>query len=402
MKKNKFLTVLGFLGLYILSTGISWAAFNYLNNDSGSGGKTEISSPLPDEQDGDTLIDTSAPKTEVCMLNGEKFTKAAKERWLGRRPLTVMIENHEESRPQSGLSSADIVYEAVAEGGVTRFMGVFYCRAQAKEVILGPVRSARTYFLDWASEYGGNPLYTHVGGAHCDPETGHGCLNGAKADALGQIIDYGWSGGNDLNQFSIGYPTFWRDYERLGRTVATEHTMYSTTERLWAEAKDRGWNYQGPEGEAWEDYFVPWKFTDSTIGEEEANLIEFPFWEGYQEYSVKWEYEPESGLYKRFNGGEPHMDKNTDQQLKTKNIAVLFMRESSANDGYPNNVHLLYDNIGDGDALVFQEGKVIEGEWQKDSRLDRTKIFDSSGEEVEFVPGQIWLEILPLGTEVSY
>jgi hypothetical protein len=78
------------------------------------------------------------------------------------------------------------------------------------------------------------------------------------------------------------------------------------------------------------------------------------------------------------------------------------MQESSANDGYPNNVHLLYGNIGEGEALVFQEGKVIEGNWEKESRLDRTRIYTADGEEVEFVPGQIWLEILPLGTKVSY
>lgn len=399
MKKNKGLIILGFIGLYLFSAGVSWAGFVYLNKPDN---KKEISSPVPDEGEEGMFFDVSAPKTEVCMLNGEKFSKAAKERWLKRRPLTVMIENHEDSRPQSGLAAADIIYEAVAEGGVTRFLGVFYCRAQAKEAIIGPVRSARTYFLDWASEYGGNPLYTHVGGAHCDPQTKHGCLNGAKADALGQIREYGWSGENDLNQFSIGYPTFWRDYERLGRTVATEHTMYSTTERLWSEAENRGWEYKGPEGTAWEENFIPWKFTEKTVGEQEALTIEFPFWEGYSQYAVKWEYEPESDQYLRYNGGEAHMNKNTDQQLKTKNIAVLFMRESSANDGYPDNVHLLYDNIGEGEALIFQQGKVIEGTWEKESRLDRTKFYTADEEEIEFVPGQIWLEILPLGTEVSY
>src|SRR3990167_8197684 len=78
--------------------------------------------------------DPSEPKTESCPLNGRMHTKKAKDAWEKRRPLAVMIENHSESRPQSGLSYADVIYEAVAEGGITRFMGVFYCDAAYKSV----------------------------------------------------------------------------------------------------------------------------------------------------------------------------------------------------------------------------------------------------------------------------
>lgn len=400
MENKKILPILGFIGLYLISTGVSWAAFNYFGG--GESTTIEVSSPLPSGDGEEKLVDTSGPKTEVCPLNGEKFTKAEQERWLQRRPLTVMIENHQESRPQSGLSSADVVYEAVAEGGVTRFLSVFYCRAVSNEVVTGPVRSARTYFLDWASEYSSNPLYAHVGGAHCDPETKQGCLNGAKADALGQIREYGWEGGNDLNQFSIGYPTFWRDYERLGRTVATEHTMYSTTERLWSVAEERDYTNEDPEGIDWQEDFTTYKFAEAGAEGDQAEEVSFSFWDGYKEYAVKWQYNPDAKTFARFNGGEPHKDRNTGEQLQTKNVVILYMAESKANDGYPNNVHLLYDNIGSGDALVFQEGNVIEGTWEKDSRLDRTKLYNESGEEIEFVRGQIWFEILPLGTNVSY
>ncbi|KKW04388.1 MAG: hypothetical protein UY37_C0003G0219, partial [Candidatus Beckwithbacteria bacterium GW2011_GWC2_49_11] len=207
-KRKKILYILAGLGIYLLATGISYGAFTALARGS------IFTSPLPAGQeegeesaDRKALIDITGPKNETCLLNGAKFTKAEKNVWETRRPLAVMIENHEESRPQSGLTDADIVYEAVAEGGITRFMGLYYCQAAAYELILGPVRSARTYFLDWASEYN-FPLYVHVGGANTP----------GPANALGQITTYGWSAANDLNQFSIGFPTFWRDYERLGRT----------------------------------------------------------------------------------------------------------------------------------------------------------------------------------------
>jgi hypothetical protein len=106
-------------------------------------------------------------------------------------------------------------------------MPIFYCESQAKDTIIAPVRSARQFFLDMASEYN-MPLYVHVGGANGDDTD-------PRVRALEHISDYGWSLRNDLNQFSIGYPTFVRNYNRLpGRDdLATEHTMESSTERLW-------------------------------------------------------------------------------------------------------------------------------------------------------------------------
>jgi len=397
-KSEKIFLILAFLGIYLLSTGVSYAAFNFLRKGPSDTAKQEALVP---EEEGQ-LIDVSGPKTEECPLNGKMFTEAEKEAWSKRRPLTVMVENHLEARPQSGLSNTDVIYETVAEGGITRFMGVFFCGAQAVDTTIGPVRSARTYFLDWASEYGEAPIYVHVGGAHCDPETSEGCLNGARADALGQIREYGWEGENDFNQFSIGYPTFWRDYERIGHTVATEHTMYTTTEKLWKVASERGWGAEGPEGENWEDNFVSWSFADGEAGKGETEKISFNFWEDYEDYSVRWEYDSENNEYKRFNGGKEHKDLNNDKQLTAKNIIVQFMKESAANDGYPGNVHLLYGTIGQGDALIFQNGEAIEGEWSKASRTARTEFTDEEGAEIEFTRGRVWIEGVPIGTEVDY
>jgi len=198
--KKKIFSILLMLGVYLLSAGLSYSWF------SGSSVATIFTSPLvtddsgqsttPDNPNRKALIDVAGNKSESCPLNGALYTKAEKNVWESRRPLAVMIENHQESRPQSGLSDADVIYEAVAEGGITRFMALFYCNAAAYEPIVGPVRSARTYFLDWASEYN-FPLYAHVGGANTP----------GPANALGQIGDYGWGTNNDLNQFSIGYPT---------------------------------------------------------------------------------------------------------------------------------------------------------------------------------------------------
>lgn len=384
-KRSKILSIIAALGLYFFTTGISYAAFNYLRTPP----DVDFVSPLPEDGSG-LIIDPSEPRTEPCPLNGELFTKTEKQVWKQRRPLAIMIENHTDSRPQSGLSSADVVYEAVAEGGITRFLALYLCDAIDSEKTIGPVRSARTYYLDWASEYGETPLYVHVGGANTP----------GPADALGQIQDYGWGGrnSNDLNQFSIGYPTFWRDQDRLGRTVATEHTMYSTTEKLWKVGKDRGWTNLDAEEIDWQEHFQPWTFSQEEKEGEPAVKVEHSFWDGYKQFQVTWQYNPESGMFQRFNGGEASKDLNNDQQLSAKVVIVQFVTEKGPIDELK---HLLYKTIGTGKAIVFQDGKAVNATWKKADRTERT-IFTASGKEIEFSPGKIWIEIVPTGKSVDY
>ncbi len=328
--------------------------------------------------------DPNEPRTESCPLNGRMHTKKAKTAWDKRRPLAVMIENHQESRPQSGLSFSDVVYETVAEGGITRFMAVFYCNLA--DVQVGPVRSARTYYLDWLAEY--DALYAHVGGANTP----------GPADALGQIIKYSVK---DLNQFSIGFPVFWRDYQRLGHSVATEHTMYSTTQKLWEVGAKRGWTATDSAGIRWDSKFTPWKFKDDKGGGT-TSKITVNFWESQPNYRVEWNYDAASNAYKRNNGGKEHTDLDNNSQLAPKVVVVQFQKESNANDGYPGNVHLLYGTVGSGKAYIFQDGGFTEGKWMKATRIARTKFVDKNGKELELNRGQIWIQTVPEGSKVTF
>lgn len=381
MNKDNILKIILVLAIYLISTGFSYFIFS---------GKvsSEIATPGTQpgkEVNGQLVFDQKQPRTEQCPLNGEMYSKEQKKWWEKHRPLGIMIENHLEARPQSGLSFADVVYEAVAEGGITRFLTVFYCQDAGQ---VGPVRSARTYFIDFMSEYGDSPLYTHVGGAN----------QPGPADALGQIDDYGWGGYNDMNQFSIGYPVFWRDYNRLGHAVATEHTMYSTTQKLWDyAASTRKLAATGKDGTPWDKGFVPYGFKNDAPASERGSsqTIHLESWTSSPDYFVDWIYDQQNNNYKRNNAGVPHTDKNTGKQLTAKTIVVLSMIESSANDGYENNAHLLYRTKGSGKATVFMDGKKITGTWEKDSRTSRTIISDNSGTPIKFDKGQIWFEILP-------
>jgi len=316
-----------------------------------------------------------------------------------------MIENHAEARPQSGLSRADIVYEAVAEGGITRFLAVYYCGGSAQDILIGPVRSARIYYVDFASEYGDSPLYVHIGGAN--DFSGSGDTH-PKARALEQIQSYGWGRYNDIDHASITAKestyedsslTFWRDYERLPG-VATEHTMYSTTDKLWWIAEGRGLTNVDEEGDSWDEVFVSWKFKEEAGSNERGDVddIKFNFWGGYGEYGVNWQYNKESNEYLRYNGGQPHKDKNNDEQLKTKTVIVQFMQERGSID---RNKHILYTTTGTGNALVFQDGQAIKATWSKAKRESRT-IFKAGGKEIELNPGPIWIEIVPTHQDVEY
>lgn len=381
MLKDKKIILIAFV-VYFLATGISYFVF------AKSPLAQKFTSPIPPvskSSNGEIVFDDTLPKTEACPLNGAKYSKQQKTWWEKHRPLGVMIENHENARPQSGINSADITYEAVAEGGITRTLNIFYCNAPVQ---VGPVRSARTYFLDWISEYGDSPLYAHVGGANTP----------GPANALGQIGDYGWDGYNDLNQFSIGFPTFWRDYNRLGHSTATEHTMYSTTSKLWEFAeKSRDLGVKGKDGTPWDEGFTPYEFEDDASASERGSTasIHIEHWDGYKEYFVDWTYDKTSNEYSRKNGGVPHLDKNTGKPLTAKNVVVLYQKESSANDGYENNAHLLYKTTGTGKAVVFMNGKKIEGTWSKKTRTDKTIIKDENGDEIKFTRGKLWFHIIP-------
>ena len=337
-------------------------------------------------------ITPDEPKTEECPLNGELLSKTQKTKWEGRRPLGIMIENHKDARPQSGLSSADIVYEAVAEGGITRFLSIFYCKDAP---YVGPVRSARIYFIRMLQEYGNYPLYAHVGGANTP----------GLADALSYIRDIDWSLYNDLNQFAVPFPYFWRDYERLPGSV-TEHTVYTSTTKLWQYAKDkRDLSNVDDKGKSWNINFTSWKFKDDAKKNERGTKakIDFGFWNTFaSDYAVTWNYDSIRNTYKRENGGVPHMDKNTSKALETKNVIIMFAKESPANDGYEGG-HILYKVTGSGDALVFQDGNAIDTTWNKVDEETRIEFTDSKTEkEIPMVRGQVFIEILPIGNKVNY
>lgn len=394
--KEKLPKILIVAGIYLLSTGTSFGFFNMVAPAAVSTGlgltpRANVS-PTPKPK---YKVDPSIPRDQICPLNGLKYTKQEKDDWEKRRPLAVMIENSEEARPQSGLSRADVVYEALAEGWITRFMGVFYCNTPFENIALAPVRSARTYFIDWVSEY--DALYNHVGGGNRYGE--NASKTDPRADALGQIDRYGIK---DLDQFGIGYPDCYRNPDRLDHPVATEHTMICFSDNLYKVAAKRGWTNVDEKGISWDQNFSEWLFKDDQQSVKEtpqAKDIKIVFSEGKDNYDAYWEYDAEKNEYKRKTGNKEHLDLDANVQLTTKNVVVQFAKMTGPVD---ENLHLLYTTIGTGKAVIFQEGKAIVGTWVKKSRIGRTQYFDAVGKEIEFVRGPIWIEVVPNQDQLTY
>lgn len=402
MNREKLLLFFLGLALYLLSAGGAYATFSFLRP-----GLASKSAGEDQDKSGKFTVPAkkyaNLPKTEECPLDGAMYSQPERALWEKRRPMGIMIENSKAARPQSGLAAADVMYEAVAEGGITRLMAIFYCQDSD---IIGPVRSARTYYLDWISEYADFPLYVHVGGAN----------QPGPADALGQIGQYGWEAYNDLNQFSIGFPTFWRDYDRLGPDTATEHTVYSSTTKLWDfAAKKRQLTNVAVDDRtgkqvAWNADFAKSLFKDDVAVANRPSKLTAEFaLSGIQssyasDYTVRWQYDHDSNAFLRFNGGSEHRDLNTGQQLLAKNVVIMFTTLSVADDGYleeGHGSHLLYGTKGTGRAQFLIDGKVINGTWSKTTRTSRTEFLDSNGAEIKFNRGQIWIEVLPIGQPVG-
>jgi len=391
--------------LYLVATGASFAVFSKISAKTAA---VTTNESKVNTNSSDIAIDPSEAKDQQCPLNGAMYTKTEQAVWAKRRPLVIMIENSPDARPHSGLNRADIVYEAIAEGGVTRFMGVYFCDAARGNVVVAPVRSVRTYFIDWASEYGETPLFAHVGGANCSgeklPNGNMGpCKTDPKAQAIEQLVKFEWrySTGNDLDQFSVGAKAYIRNGNRTGQPVATEHSVEGRTEKLWAVGLERGWTNLDPDGVDWTKSFVPWKFKTDAVEADRGIVtpVSYDFWDGYKQFTAKWDYDKTTNTYKRSTGGEIHTDLETKEQLWSKNVVVLLTKEIGPVDPLK---HMLYTTIGDGKALVFQDGKVIDANWSKKSRLGRTVFTDQKGQEIKFNPGRTWISVLDSSTAINY
>jgi len=282
---------------------------------------------------------------------------------VNQRTVTgVMIENSLDARPQSGLSEAGVVFEAVAEGGVTRFLALFQDTAPAN---IGPIRSARPYYVQWA--LGFDAAYAHVGGS---------------PDALSDITAWGV---HDMNQFSNG------SYYHRTADRAAPHNVYTAISTLNDLEAKKGYTsaYTGfPRGK------------EAASTQPNATSIDFHL-SGYT-YDPHYAYNATTNSYDRSEAGQAHIDANTGKQISPKVvIAVVVPLARGALDS-SGAYYSDYNVIGSGQADIFQNGTVTTGTWSKPSNTAQITFTDASGQAIPLNPGQTWISAVSAASGISY
>lgn len=316
-------------------------------------------------------------KTVPSPLNGVLYSEAEAKLWQARRPMAVMVNNHVLARPQTGLSQADIIYEAVAEGGISRFLAVFHSKVPEK---VGPVRSARKYYVDFAKE--NDAWFGHWGGAATANEANvYDYMRGIYVSS----IDAMWAGSS----------AFWRDFSK---PVPTEHTGYTAIPKLY----ETGYRQYPDQVKELRPLPATWSFKEDAPASKrpEGGSLSFNFWD-LPDFKVVWDYDKISNSYQRRQGGKVQVDAETNQPLMAKDVVVLFMDERSLNDGKG---HLLYKTTGSGLGRAFVDGQAYDLTWVRKNVQDRTQFLVGSSknlEELKLNRGQIWIEIVPSGSVLT-
>lgn len=280
-------------------------------------------------------------------LTGKKLEQES----LDFFPISVMIDNAYDLPYSAGLDQADVVYEALVEGNITRLLAIFDSNIVIDKI--GPVRSARNYFMDWAQEYGG--VYMHVGGS---------------PQALAVITDYDFE---NIDQIGAGEIYFWRD-----NNLNAPHNVFTSASNIsrlkeWKDIADI------------ERDFVQWNFVEpgDVVADYVPNfVVDF----SSTNYQVTWKYNQTLNVYQRWRNQEKQVS-HTGEQLQADNVVIQVV-ESDLIDAERRGMK----TSAGGEVIVYNRFGRTTGIWQKNN--NRTQFFTADGREISLVPGQTWVEIV--------
>lgn len=284
---------------------------------------------------------------------GEKVN----ENTYNNQAYMAIIENSKPARPQYGINDADIVFETMAEGGIPRFLALFQKNKVDK---IGPIRSMRPYFLNLTKEY--NLPFAHCGGSQ---------------EALNMISNENLMSINEIKCGSY----FWRDRKRK-----SPHNLFTSSNKLLNAIKEKNYTSCNSSNKLifQDDYWANNSFSNAhTII---LNLNKY--------YNTKYSYK--DGYYVKFMDNTPSIDKNNNKQVKTKNIVIQKTNMKLQKD----NLHISINLIGEGDALVFSNGKYINARWFKKDLESKTLLKDKNGNEIPLSCGNTWWHIIDTKSKV--
>jgi len=266
----------------------------------------------------------------------------------------IMMENSPDARPQSGLKDSGVVFEAIAEGGITRFLVLYQ---EQKPKVIGPVRSVRMYYVDWVAAF--DASVAHVGGS---------------AAALKEVRSGGY---RDIDQF-FNASTYRRANDRYA-----PHNVYTSFEKIDALNAKKGYT---------SSQFTGFTRKDSVAATPTATSITINV--SGPLFNSKYAYNAATNSYDRSQAGKPHLDRESGQISPRVVIAMKVNQKKVLEDGYREQI----DAIGTGTATIFQDGTAQEVTWKKPSRKEQITFTDAAGAIVPLARGQTWITAVPNGS----
>ncbi|MGQ9746409.1 MAG: DUF3048 domain-containing protein [Candidatus Caldatribacteriaceae bacterium] len=310
-------------------------------------------------QEGMQRVESTVGET---MATGELVpptTGVEKRSPFTKRPIAVIVENTSQARPQAGLGRADIVYEILAEGGITRFLAIFSSEVADR---VGPVRSARPYFALKAFEH--DAIFVHSGGS---------------VEAYTYMRELALDRIDEMKNFQ----PFWREKERR-----PPHNLYTSVVSLRQEAQKLGYNRPVKSS----SFGVA--STENLDGGTASTLkINYAF-----DYEVKFVFRGDDKQYYRFINGDPHLDESSNTQISCTTVLVQVAEHVVKDEEGRLEIRF----VGQGTGWVFNGGKVLPVRWEKKNLRDKTRFYYENGEELRVSPGRMWVEVVDTRKRVVF
>jgi hypothetical protein len=284
----------------------------------------------------------------------------------GSRPYAIMIDNEgTKSLPQGGLDKAQVIYEIIVEGGETRLMPVFWGTAPQ---LIGPVRSARHYFLDYAMEH--DAIYIHFGWSPM---------------AMNDIPKFKI---NNINGVANGGEVFWD----LTEDRYNWQDSYTSEEKITAYVNKVKYRTDTSKG-------LVFTYNNNDVEFENGQKAEKISLKYSQTYTCGFIYDDSTKIYKRFRKGQAQMERSTGRQLEAKNILIQFANNYTIKGDTEGRQEV--NTVGSGNGWLVSMGKAIKIKWSKDSRTSPTVYTDENGKIIMLNPGQTWVQVVPTSSNVT-
>lgn len=339
---KKLVLILSITGVILIGGGVT--ATLYLVNR--ASGDTSGTIPVPTPEPEPELPKYYSPLTGKLVDSEAATTQAV---------TAIMIENSPDARPQSGIKNSGIAFEAIAEGGITRFLMLYQ---QEKPELVGPVRSLRMYYVDWLAAF--NASVAHIGGS---------------AAALSEVRSGSY---RDIDQF-FNSAYYWRATDRYA-----PHNVYTSFAKLDELNTKKGYTTSSFTGFTRKD--------SDPLETPRATSIAVTISSAL--YNSSYQYNTETNTYDRSQAGRPHLDREAGQISPRVVIVLKVPMQTVFEDGYRQQIQ----TIGNGTAYIFQDGNVQEVTWSKKSKTDQILFTDGEGKDVPLARGQTWITAVPVTT----